>query len=97
MLAQVDVAKGLFEGYEKLGVIFLLMVAVVALIWYLLKLTKEHKTEREGINKDWQGVLKQHHEDMKEIIKNNSEAINNNSNLVSSVKSLLESIDRRLP
>lgn len=96
MILQMDTARSLFEGYEKLGLVFLLLVAVVALIVFLLKLMKEHKKEREKINQEWREVIVQQHVEMKDLTKTSVEAINNNSNLVSEIKTLLQSIDRRV-
>lgn len=96
MILQLETARGLFEVYEKLGLVFLLLVAVVALIVFLLKLMREHKKEREKINQEWRETIKQQHEEMKDLTKNSVNAINNNSNLVSEIKTLLQSIDRRI-
>jgi hypothetical protein len=96
MIAQVQTAKELFDGYERLGVVFLLLVAVVALIIFLLKLMKQHREERSSINIQWKETLSEQHGEMKDLVKTTVEAINNNSNLVSEVKTLLQSIDRRV-
>jgi len=96
MILQIDTARSLFEGYEKLGLVFLLLVAVMALIVFLLKLMKEHKKEREKTNQEWKEVIVQQHSEIKELMKGSTEAINNNTNIVSKLETLLQSIDRRV-
>ena len=96
LIAQVDTIKDALSGYEKFGSMFFLVIVLVALVYYLMKLTKEHKAERETATKEWQTMVQEQHKDMKELIQNNFEAINNNTNIVAKLQTLLESLDRRM-
>lgn len=66
-------------------------VIVVAMAWFILKIMKDHREERE----QWSKAQERRDNAYTQTIENNTKAVNNSNNVTTSLKTLIETLYKK--